>query len=342
MNQLIKIPRTSKENPSKYKKIKEIFEIEPESLNTSNNKIKIQYNKNVFFNPTTKKNDYLNESKEDKNNMPQQEELTKIINNVINSTITNNNAEKNQSIKVNLNINNNFFNSNYNYVMNKEKLNNGVNNIVNQSNETNNDGGTGINNFMSKINYNKNLEKVFTQSILNTENDLTNNSAISPLNSSTNTRSSITNNQLRPSTNFPRNSVSYVATDSSQSRSLQAPYTSFFIPCINCNNLIHMDEIENHSNVCIRVKEEVIVAEGSNFTVHNIDFKLKKLQEHINYIKNADCNNAEFLKEIHYISLLLQYIVDTVNVSKIDHRSIAELKKISINIDVFFITNNII
>jgi hypothetical protein len=77
------------------------------------------------------------------------------------------------------------------------------------------------------------------------------------------------------------------------------------------------------------------VAESSVFTYRTIDFKLKKLQEHINSIKNSDLiSGPDFQKDVHYISLLLQYILDAINLSKIDHKSISELKKILTNIDV--------
>ena len=97
----------------------------------------------------------------------------------------------------------------------------------------------------------------------------------------------------------------------------------------------------------------MIVAESSQFTYKNIDFKLKKLQEHINIIKKSDSNNYstnnsnssnsynnynnEFQKDISNITLLHQYILDAISVSKIDPKSIAELKKILTNIDVKYL-----
>ncbi len=136
--------------------------------------------------------------------------------------------------------------------------------------------------------------------------------------------------------NIPRmSSASLMNLDTMSSTKGFNALNNLFLPCINCNNLVHVDEIENHSNVCVRVKEEVIVAETSNFTCHTIDFKLRKLQEHINYLKNSELNNTpEIQKEMHYISLLSQYIIDAANISKIDNKSIAELKKISLNTDV--------
>lgn len=122
-----------------------------------------------------------------------------------------------------------------------------------------------------------------------------------------------------------------------------------FIPCINCNNLVHIENIEVHSNTCTRVKEEVIVAESSQFTYHMIDYKLKKLQEHLNEANNSvegqySTNNSNYLssldysKDMHYILSLQQYITDAISMSKIGHKTIIELKKILTNIDTLTVT----
>ena len=96
-----------------------------------------------------------------------------------------------------------------------------------------------------------------------------------------------------------------------------------------------MDDIENHSNSCTKVKEEVFQAETSQYTYHSIDYKLKKLQEHTNYIEAEKLE--DFIKEMHYITSLNKYIIDSISLSKIDHKSILELKKILANINVKYI-----
>lgn len=83
-----------------------------------------------------------------------------------------------------------------------------------------------------------------------------------------------------------------------------------FIPCINCNNIINIEDIgifkiylikslkiilliiyiDSHSNICHKVKEEVIQAETSQFTFHANEYKLNKLLEHISSIKNGNSN----------------------------------------------------
>ena len=44
---------------------------------------------------------------------------------------------------------------------------------------------------------------------------------------------------------------------------------------MNCGNLISFDKIENHSLTCIKVSEEIIKIEGSNYELYSIDYKLK-------------------------------------------------------------------
>ncbi len=108
------------------------------------------------------------------------------------------------------------------------------------------------------------------------------------------------------------------------------------MPCVNCHNLVHIDQIDDHSNKCQKVKDDVIAAETSKYSCHSIDFKLKKLQQNIVFIKDMEMSqiNSDINKEMHYISLLLKYIQDASKISKIDNKSVVELKKISLNIDV--------
>jgi hypothetical protein len=159
---------------------------------------------------------------------------------------------------------------------------------------------------------------------------------------------------------------SYTSTESKKVVKYNEANSVMFIPCTNCNNMIHYDDIgilkiliiDEHSNKCVRVKEEVIVAEGSNFTYHTIDHKLRKLEEHLTSIKNQDSNGRviilklvkntptfnELVKDMHYLLPLRQYILDVMEISTISQISITNLKKILTNIDVIFFikldTNN--
>jgi hypothetical protein len=96
------------------------------------------------------------------------------------------------------------------------------------------------------------------------------------------------------------------------------------------------------------VKQEVIVAEGSNFTYHTIDHKLRKLEEHLTNIKDQNDSGRllnlqvvkntatfnELAKDMHYLLPLRQYILEVIEVSKISHGSLLTLKKILTNVDV--------
>jgi hypothetical protein len=99
-----------------------------------------------------------------------------------------------------------------------------------------------------------------------------------------------------------RSSTTSAQKTSSNNLAMYNDASAMFIPCTNCNNMIHYDEIgilklklDNHSNNCVRVKEEVIVAEGSNFTYHTIDHKLRKLEEHLTCIKNQDSSGKGYV-----------------------------------------------
>jgi hypothetical protein len=105
--------------------------------------------------------------------------------------------------------------------------------------------------------------------------------------------------------------------------------------------------LDDHSNNCIRVKDEVIVADTANHSCHTLDLKLRKLEEHLSNIEKHDIsvkNSSSFsdlCKDMHYLSLLKQYIIDAILITSINHSSITSLKKIITNIDVIFINIDI-
>ena len=105
-----------------------------------------------------------------------------------------------------------------------------------------------------------------------------------------------------------------------------------YIPCMNCNEMINIDKIDQHTNSCLIVKEEVNQAEESKYTYHLIDFKLKKLQSHIIQIYD----NNKLSNDSHYLHILTQTMKDSIEVAKISALSLSSLKKYSINLDVRF------
>jgi hypothetical protein len=139
-----------------------------------------------------------------------------------------------------------------------------------------------------------------------------------------------------------------------------------FVPCLNCNDMVHLDDIENHSNYCIVIKEECDKAEKSKYAYHAVDFKLKKIHEHILSlqseedlnksismekskvqklnIKDSNKKKNELSKEVHIFHLLEITIKDTINIAKISSSSITTLKKFLINLDVSneYLFNNLL
>ncbi len=105
------------------------------------------------------------------------------------------------------------------------------------------------------------------------------------------------------------------------------------IPCTNCGNWIHLDQIEEHSNICVMAKPEIISSESSQYAYKSIDYKLTKLFDHLNSLKTSQFNE-EYASEMHYIVSLLHYNQDALNIVKISCKSLVDLKKILINIDV--------
>lgn len=110
---------------------------------------------------------------------------------------------------------------------------------------------------------------------------------------------------------------------------------SLYVPCINCSNLISVDNIESHSDNCLTIKEEVKQVEQSKFSYHLVDFKLKKLKDHFQSMQESNSTKLGSIgidKEI--IQALLLTAKDTISTAKIAISSINSLKKFIISIDV--------
>jgi len=165
------------------------------------------------------------------------------------------------------------------------------------------------------------------------------------------------------STSFNRDDDRKSDNKSSSSTTLQAqspiiPKNNLlFAPCMNCNNMILLEEVENHSNNCIVIKEEVNKIEASKYAYHVVDYKLKKILEHIQTLQIPDDKYndknlvgtqshqrlssipkdpklaAELSKETHIFHILETTVKDAISVAKISNSSLSTLKKFLINLD---------
>ena len=81
------------------------------------------------------------------------------------------------------------------------------------------------------------------------------------------------------------------------------------------------------------MNEEVLKYESSTYSFHLVDFRLKKLQEHILNQEKIKNENE------HYFSTISKYIDDAIDHQSINYNTIVSLKKILNSIQVFEILN---
>lgn len=107
-----------------------------------------------------------------------------------------------------------------------------------------------------------------------------------------------------------------------------------YVPCINCSNLISVDSIESHSDICLTIKDDVKQVEESKFTYHLVDFKLKKLKDHLQSMQESHLKKNESETDLETMQVLLFTIKDAISTAKIAVSSINLLKKLIISLDV--------
>ena len=113
------------------------------------------------------------------------------------------------------------------------------------------------------------------------------------------------------------------------------------IPCINCGNLIQMDEIEKHSLKCNNVSYDILEVDLTNNETNCIDYKLTKLKEYINKLENSINENEQFLEEDKYLILIIKdYIEKVLKINQANISNIKELKNICKNFSMLNIKYN--
>ena len=365
----------------KAKLIRSIFEIDdPKQENPKNkNIIKINYDKNIYFQQKNSGNEIahiitnvLKNPNSTTNINSKSIQVNFNINNNYFNTIDNNNKNNNKlnninnDNKINTMNNNNKINNN-NKTIDIEKLNytnknsNSSINSKNTFNKTSSDSLNSINNSLNTIdNEKRNIYKEkATYALLefkarnsNRGNQFrasTTKNLIKPIKSN-NTFSQTIKNVRLPQKIKMENSLNSVNSSIEKNSLLKKEENDNllkFIPCMNCGNLISFDNIENHSLTCTKVSDEIMKTESSNYQFFNIDYKLKKLKEHLSSIlnnKNNNNNNKNNYynndnKKIHeteilFLStILLEYVNEVLQLQKIDLPTIKEIKKTFKNIE---------
>ena len=101
-----------------------------------------------------------------------------------------------------------------------------------------------------------------------------------------------------PKRNYKNNNQIVFSTGSQKSTStISSEHQNYnsnmliYIPCLNCGCDILFDEIEQHSMICIKVKDEILKNEKSKNEFKSINYKLIKLKEHISQIIQGKDNS---------------------------------------------------
>ena len=113
------------------------------------------------------------------------------------------------------------------------------------------------------------------------------------------------------------------------------------IPCINCGNLIQMNEMEKHSLQCSKVTIDMLKVDLTNKKISSIDYKLKKLKDYINYLGNNNNDNNQFLEKDKYLIMIIrEYIEKALKINQANTSNRKELKNISKNFAMLTIKYN--
>ena len=105
-----------------------------------------------------------------------------------------------------------------------------------------------------------------------------------------------------------------------------------YVPCINCSNMISIDFIESHTDICNVTTDEQNNLDNINNEFSTINFKLMKLKDHLENIKLN--SNLLYNKETYIVEIVDQTLKDAIHIAKIDSNSVNNLKKFLTNLEV--------
>ena len=106
------------------------------------------------------------------------------------------------------------------------------------------------------------------------------------------------------------------------------------IPCLNCDKLINIDEIDEHSNKCFNTKKNNNIKENSDDYITIIENKLKNILEYLeklgnNNIFDNNISKMEFNEHFEIIEGLKLNINKILEIKEFNFSSIDELNKIN-------------
>lgn len=96
------------------------------------------------------------------------------------------------------------------------------------------------------------------------------------------------------------------------------------ILCINCGELIMMDEVDDHTDICKEIKEDILTNDLCENNISKIDFKLEKLRENV---KTLSRHYSRKSQDEVLLNTLYHYVIVSKSLS-LNIQSKSELKKI--------------
>ncbi|CAK62892.1 unnamed protein product (macronuclear) [Paramecium tetraurelia] len=105
-----------------------------------------------------------------------------------------------------------------------------------------------------------------------------------------------------------------------------APSTMYAVPCMNCENLIPINEIDVHTMKCLSVSKSVTAVLKSNKLLDEINFKISKLRESIQQLnqKESKQDNIKYLNRADEMS---EQILTIQNTNQIELRKLQDLNQ---------------
>lgn len=103
-----------------------------------------------------------------------------------------------------------------------------------------------------------------------------------------------------------------------------------FIPCMNCEKMVKVEEIDKHSNNCFKIYEEIKSEDSNNNYISLIENKLKKIYEFLNNIEKGKINIDNELNEyLDFVLMMKRYIEQILGIKIINSLAIEELSEIN-------------
>jgi hypothetical protein len=103
-----------------------------------------------------------------------------------------------------------------------------------------------------------------------------------------------------------------------------------FIPCMNCEKMVKVEEIDKHSNNCFKIYEEIKSEDSNNNFISLIENKLKRMYDFLNNIEKGKINIDNELNEyLDFIFMMKRYIEQILAIKIINSLAIEELSEIN-------------